>query len=497
MQWQYARSMNPLWRWWRARAIATVDHDAVLRKVTEEAGWSSRYAFMVVISAGISILGLLLPSSAVLIGAMLISPLMMPIIGLGFALATFDFGEMRSAGFALAVGSAIAILLSAAFVALSPVQTVTTEIATRTHPNLFDLLVALLSALAGGYALIRGRGETVVGVAIAIALMPPLAVIGFGIATWNWTIAGGAFLLFMTNLITIALTAAFVARLYGFGSHLTPAHTRLQSILMVVGLSALAIPLALTLRQIAWEAFATRQIRDTIQAQFPPSARISDLETDYRAHPAKVVATVLTPDYAVNAEERTGQSLNRALRREFRIDIDQVRVGTGEADSAQVAAAQTRDRAQAIDRVAAQVADRLALVAGVDVASVTVDRATRHATVMARPVADAGLDLYRQLERRAGAGVEGWTLTVVPPLMPLPAIDFAGEEPSETGKAGLDLAAWAARRQPLGITVSGRQAEADKVREALIARQVDGARLVVAEARSGGVRLDWRLPGAE
>ena len=125
--------------WWTQHVVAGVDHQATLDRVMDESSFNARYAFMIVISAGISILGLLLPSTAVLIGAMLISPLMMPIMGLGFGLATFDLEPIRRAAIALALGSLIAILLSAAVVALSPLQAITSEIAIRTKPNLFEL----------------------------------------------------------------------------------------------------------------------------------------------------------------------------------------------------------------------------------------------------------------------------------------------------------------------------------------------------------------------
>ena len=178
---------NPLSLWWRGTVVASVDHAGVLEKVRGEAAWNGRYVFMVLMSAGIAVLGLLLSSPAVVIGAMLISPLMGPIIGLGFGLATFDGDEIRRSGMALALGTVIAVGFTALLVLLSPLQNVTSEIAARTRPNLFDLLVALFSALAGAYAMIRGREGTVVGVAIATALMPPLAVVGFGLATWNGT----------------------------------------------------------------------------------------------------------------------------------------------------------------------------------------------------------------------------------------------------------------------------------------------------------------------
>ena len=101
---------SKLRRWWRIWAVGGVDHEAVLRQVAEDSGWSGRYAFLILVSASLSLLGLLTPSVAVVIGAMLLSPLMMPIIGLGFGIATLDFAEMRRAATALGAGSALAIL---------------------------------------------------------------------------------------------------------------------------------------------------------------------------------------------------------------------------------------------------------------------------------------------------------------------------------------------------------------------------------------------------
>ncbi|MCL4673472.1 MAG: DUF389 domain-containing protein, partial [Sphingomonadaceae bacterium] len=191
------------WRiYWREQIVGTIDQQAVIEKRRAECEITSRYLFMTAMSGGIAVLGLLLSSPAVVIGAMLLSPLMDPIIGLGFALAIGDYRWLRQSAKSLAWGALMAIGLCAVVVFLSPLKDITTEIAARTRPNLFDLFVALFSALAGAYALIRGREGTIVGVAIATALMPPLAVVGFGLATFNGTVFSGALLLFVTNLLT-------------------------------------------------------------------------------------------------------------------------------------------------------------------------------------------------------------------------------------------------------------------------------------------------------
>ena len=168
--------------------------------------------------------------------------------------------------------AAIAVAFTALVVTVSPLQAVTSEILARTRPNLFDLLIAVLSALAGAYATIRGKGATIVGVAIATALMPPLATVGFGIATGSAEIAGGALALFFTNLLAIALCAAIMARLFGFGTSLSPQQSRRQAIGIIVVFIAMAVPLGLSLRRIAWESVATRQLRAAVENSFPGHA---------------------------------------------------------------------------------------------------------------------------------------------------------------------------------------------------------------------------------
>ena len=181
----------------------------------------------------------------------------------------------------------MAIALCSVIVFFSPIQTITDEIAARTRPHLFDLLVALFSGMAGAYAMIRGRAGAIVGVAIATALMPPLAVIGFGLASANWPAFGGALLLYVTNLFTIALTAWAMARLYGFRSSMRSVvnasgqkepQKQWQHWTVVGAFAVLAGFLTYSLVQIAGEARTERTISDAIEAQFGEGAAIDELE---------------------------------------------------------------------------------------------------------------------------------------------------------------------------------------------------------------------------
>jgi uncharacterized hydrophobic protein (TIGR00271 family) len=178
------------------------------------------YWAQVLFSAGIATLGLALNSPAVIIGAMLISPLMGPILASGMALATGDFVLGTRAAINLLLSCLVAILFAVVLVTLLPFKEVTAEIAGRTQPNTLDLVIALFSGAVGSIAVckeVKGVVTSIPGVAIAVALMPPLCVVGYGMGialTLNFEdgarLARGGMLLFLTNLVAIIFTAMVV-----------------------------------------------------------------------------------------------------------------------------------------------------------------------------------------------------------------------------------------------------------------------------------------------
>ncbi|MHA6720105.1 DUF389 domain-containing protein [Sphingomonas sp. RS6] len=439
----------PLYRWWRINVIDSVDHSRVMERIIDESGLSARYVFMTMMSAGIAVLGLLLSSPAVVIGAMLISPLMGPILGLGFALALFDFAELRRAGTAFAIGSAVAVLFTALIVVFSPLKAPTAEILARTRPNLFDLLVALFAALAGTFAIIRGRGDTIVGVAIATALMPPLAVVGYGLATWNMAVLGGSLALFVTNFLTIALAATIMARIYGFGHFLSSQQSWTQTAVLLLAFVAMSVPLAYSLGQIAREAFLVNQIRSALTERFGPNARITQLDVDFDRDPWAVRSVVIAPRDRARSPRALRSDLEKALQHRLTLQVDQILIDPNQGTEAQrealaranAAAADGRDVAQEIARI-------VAVAAGVSSDNVTVDRDHQRVVASAAPLPGAGLASYRALEARAAASAPGWVVNLVPPTLPLPAITF--EDGSDTlspaAREAVELSAWAAKR---------------------------------------------------
>jgi uncharacterized hydrophobic protein (TIGR00271 family) len=479
--------------WWARSVVGTVNQAEVINSRREDCELSARYLFMLAMSAGIAILGLLLSSPAVVIGAMLLSPLMGPIIGLGFALAIGDYDWMKQAGWSLLVGTVLSIALSALIVLVSPLQTVTSEIASRTRPNLFDLGVALFSALAGAYAMIRGREGTIVGVAIATALMPPLAVIGFGLATTNWTVFSGSLLLFFTNLMTIALSAAVMARLYGFRTALSPKHTALQNVLIAVALLALAIPLTFSLWRVAEEANDTRVINGTLAETFDNHARLAEIDVEFRARPMRVTATVLTPTLRPDAERVAAQQLQRTLGEPVEVKITQYQVGTGAQAAEEAQLVRARAREQADLQHAETLAERLALIAGASPDDVLVDREHRTAMVAAHPLDGANLAAYRELENRISAGEPEWTIRLRPPARPLPSVAFADGKPTDAGAEALDLIAWAAQRVPVPIILAGPSDQVGVVADAL---QKHGIAVRKMSGGRGSVTAKWGTPDA-
>lgn len=439
-----------LYRWWRRAIVGQVDHEAVMDRIVADSGWSPRYAFMVMMSAGIAVLGLLLSSPAVVIGAMLISPLMSPILGLGFSLALFDFGEMRRALIALAVGAVAAVIFTALIVTLSPLQAPTPEIIARTRPNLFDLAVALFAALAGTFAIIRGRGDTIVGVAIATALMPPLAVVGFGLATWNMPVLGGAFALFVTNFVTIALSATAMARFYGFGHHLTSQQSWMQTFVLLFVFVAMAIPLGISLKRIAGEAVTTSQVRSYLATSFGADARVTQLDVDFDADPLVVRSVVITPRDRMQRTAALQKALEEKLGRPLRLRLDQVllEAGAGAIEAQREEMRQASDAATLETARIASLSQMLALTAGIPADNVTIDRDHHRAMATAVPLPGAGLSTYRALELRAARDADGWDLALTPPQMAFPVIRFANDSDSldPAAREAVLTTAWAAAR---------------------------------------------------
>ena len=189
--------------------------------------------------------GLNVTSTAVIIGAMLISPLMGPIMGAGLGVAVYDFDLVKRSLNNLAIATFISLIVSALYFALSPLQHAQSELLARTTPTIWDVLIALFGGLAGVIGITRReRSNVIPGVAIATALMPPVCTAGYGLATQQWQFVGGALYLYTINCVFIALATVIGIRALKLEQHgfATPAVAkRVKSTLLVLALST-ALP---------------------------------------------------------------------------------------------------------------------------------------------------------------------------------------------------------------------------------------------------------------
>jgi uncharacterized hydrophobic protein (TIGR00271 family) len=220
---------------------------------------SNSYILLMVLSSMLASLGLFLNSPSIVIGAMVLAPLMAPIISLSMGVLRSDADLSRRAFSTLFIGMAIALSLSALMAYLLPFQDMTNEIEGRLDPSTLDLLVAVLAGVAGAFANARENiAQSLPGVAIAVALVPPLCVSGIGIGWLNFDVFYGAMLLFFTNLTGIILAAGLSFMIIGFAPFSRAKKGIIISVFMV---AVISIPLFLSFSNMQKIAAVKQQLR--------------------------------------------------------------------------------------------------------------------------------------------------------------------------------------------------------------------------------------------
>lgn len=189
------------------------DKKKVLENIRSSISFRGSNLWILVCAIIIASVGLNMNSTAVIIGAMLISPLMGPIVSAGFALGMFDFKLLRKAFKNLVIATAVSLAVSSVYFYLSPFKEVQSELLARTSPTIYDVLIAFFGGLVGVIAITRvEKGNPIPGVAIATALMPPLCTAGYGIATFNFNYFAGAFYLYTINCFFICIATFLVVK---------------------------------------------------------------------------------------------------------------------------------------------------------------------------------------------------------------------------------------------------------------------------------------------
>ncbi len=231
---------------------ATDEFKELYQTLRENAQVSSTFLVFMVLSVLLACFGLYSDSAPVIIGAMILAPLMAPIISLSMAFARQDGVLMQNSAKTLLTGLLMAIGFAMLFSILLPMQLETGEITARLRPTLLDLGIAMISGIAGAYAYARvDAAKSLAGVAIAVALVPPLAVSGIGLGWFDLRVALGALLLFLTNLAGIILAASSTFLLLGYAPF---SRARKGIVMALTAVLLVSIPLAISFKQLAKEA---------------------------------------------------------------------------------------------------------------------------------------------------------------------------------------------------------------------------------------------------
>ncbi len=323
-------ALSPLGRWiaWRPPEWDDTTRRQVLDELFfEDAEWRpflARFATLLILSTTIAGLGLVADSSAVVIGAMLVAPLMIPILGVA---ASTVHGQLRRLGISASVLTAgtIAAVATGWLVGwIAPgtitVDELTSQLLARTAPSLLDLGVAVAAGLAGGYVLTHPRaGSSLPGVAIAVALVPPLATVGITLQVGATQEARGALLLYVTNMVAIILSAMVVMLLSGFVPpdvrQLARGHVRIGLATAGLAVVGVAIPLTLHTAEVIADHRFSHLVVDSI-AEWDPSARVVELAADTGADRSTVdvvMASGQAPQPAWRLAERLAEVIERPV----------------------------------------------------------------------------------------------------------------------------------------------------------------------------------------
>lgn len=235
-------------------------------------------AWLLMCSIMVASLGLDLNSAAVIIGAMLISPLMSPILGIGLAVGINDREAFFLAIRQFSISILIALVTSSIYFLITPLGEMTEEIKGRTAPTFLDGLVAVFGGLAGIISSSRKeKSSAIPGVAIATALMPPLCVTGFGIATGNWSVALNSFYLFFLNSFFIALTTFLIIRLLRFPlkEKLNEKEGRRTRYIIIAFSIVIIVPSIIILTDIWKQRKETRKVETFLADHFGQNAQTS------------------------------------------------------------------------------------------------------------------------------------------------------------------------------------------------------------------------------
>ncbi|MEQ8998838.1 MAG: TIGR00341 family protein [Coleofasciculus sp. B1-GNL1-01] len=289
------------------------------QELSTDANWTINYVVLTISSCLIATFGLISNSTAVIIGAMIIAPLMLPLRGLAFGALEGDLILFRKALGAIAGATIIALVLSWLTGRIAGIPEYGSEVLSRTQPNLVDLGIAVVAGGISSFAKTRERiSDALAGVAIAVALMPPLCVVGLSLSQGIWSFSLGAFLLYVTNLLGITLACMLVFIVAGY--------TKVNHALSwTFGFTALLfLPLGVSFWELARQARLQATINNTLVRRTitigQPEVQLVRTKVNWTAKPPIVYLTVETDQEITPKQVRLVQEfISKEMRHPYQL----------------------------------------------------------------------------------------------------------------------------------------------------------------------------------
>ena len=239
----------------------TEEFQDLFKVLRENAKITSAFIVMMILSTVIATLGLFGNSSPVIIGAMILAPIISPIVSFSMGMVRYDINMLKKGTITILIGTVVSLLFAAGVSLAIPLKIITSEIDARLSPTTLDMGIAVASGIAAAYAHAKEEiAKSLAGVAIAVALVPPLAVAGIGIGWMDWSVFSGAFLLYATNLAGIIMFAGITFLILGFAPF---KRARLGLIYTFIIIILVMIPLTFTFNRIRQEAHFSNILENT------------------------------------------------------------------------------------------------------------------------------------------------------------------------------------------------------------------------------------------
>lgn len=428
------------------------DETATVEQISDGVTFRGANLWVLIFAIFIACLGLNLNSTAVIIGAMLISPLMGPIIGMGLAVGRADLELLKRSLTNYGVSTVISVLTAALYFQLTPLTEAQSELLARTSPTLYDVLIALFGGAAGILALSTGgKGNVIPGVAIATALMPPLCTAGYGLAMGEWSFFFGACYLFFINTVFIALATYLGVRLLQFKPKQFVDKARLAVVNRYIAVIVVVtmLPAVYMTTQIIRQSVFENHVKQFVKQELnQPGTRILSEQADRETKTLDVVALGATlPNEMIEAAR---QRLADYQLADYQLNVIQ----GAQSDSLLLA----RNNAGTQQSLSGQDQQHLALQ-------------TERVAQLERETAD-----YRRLDALARE-IVGEVKAVCPKVESI-GLSKITETPVDSGAVRSYVLAVANSRTPLPTADRDRLAQWLKVRT-----QADSLRLVTAEVR--------------